>query len=143
LLSRLEWTTQDQDTLLALLAFCAALSVNGIKTKTNSSIGRIHHADALATALKMDMRNWFTPTVANFFSKVSKPHMLDATTEAGKAPNSNAPAKMKKGHLAELAEKTLAETGWLPKPIRIAPPLPEDSSFALPEDDREVPEEQN
>ncbi len=113
-----------------LLAFCAALSLNGIKTKNDAAPTRLQHADAVATALNMDMRNWFTPTADNFFSKVSKPHILEAMTEAGKAPNSNAPAKLKKGPLAELAEKTLAGTGWLPEPIRIAPAQPEDNSFA-------------
>ena len=57
-------------------------------------------------------------------------------TEAGKAPNSNAPAKMKKGPLADLAEKTLAGTGWLPQPIRIATLPPEDSASALSEDEQ-------
>jgi ParB family chromosome partitioning protein len=127
-----------QDTLLSLLAFCAALSLNGIRTKNDSAPTRLHHADAVATALNMDMRNWFTPTADNFFSKVSKPHILEAMTEAGKAPNSNAPAKLKKGPLAELAEKTLAGTGWLPKPIRIAPAQPEDNSFANFDEKEEV-----
>jgi ParB family chromosome partitioning protein len=127
-------TEQSTDTLLSLLAFCTALSLNAIKTKNDSGPARIPHADALATALHVDMRKWFTPTAENFFSKISKPHILEALTEAGKAPNSNAPAKMKKGPLADLAEKTLAGTGWLPKPICVAPPGPEDSSFAMSED---------
>ena len=110
---------QTQDTLLSLLAFCAALSLNGVKTKNDSGATRLQHADALATALKMDMRHWFTPTADNFFSKVSKTRILEAMTEAGKA-NSSA-ASLKKGPLTELAETTLAGTGWLPEPIRIAP----------------------
>jgi ParB family chromosome partitioning protein len=130
--------TQPQDTLLSLLAFCAALSLNGIKTKSDSGATRLHHADAVATALHMDMRHWFTPTADNFFNKISKPHILEAMTEAGKAPHSNAPAKLKKGPLAELAEKTLAGTGWLPKPIRIAPAQPEDNSFARSPEEEEV-----
>ena len=129
---------QAADTLLDLLAFCAALSLNGIKTKNDAAPTRLQHADAVATALNMDMRKWFTPTADNFFSKVSKPHILEAMTEAGKAPNSNAPAKLKKGPLAELAEKTLAGTGWLPEPIRIAPAQPEDNSFAISDDEEEV-----
>jgi ParB family chromosome partitioning protein len=126
-------TEQSTDTILSLLAFCTALSLNAIKTKSDSGPGRIQHADALAIALRMDMRNWFTPTAENFFSKVSKPHILEAMIEAGRAPNSNAPAKMKKGPLADLAEKTLAGIGWLPKPICITPPEPEDSSFTMSE----------
>jgi ParB family chromosome partitioning protein len=131
---------QPQDTLLALLAFCAALSLNGVKTKNDSGATRLHHADAVATALKMDMRHWFTPTADNFFNKVSKARILEAMTEAGKA-NSSA-ANLKKGPLAELAETTLAGTGWLPEPMRIAPEQPEDTSFALFEKEEEVTEEQ-
>jgi ParB family chromosome partitioning protein len=131
---------QTQDTLLALLAFCTALSLNGVKTKNDSGATRLHHADAVATALKMDMRQWFTPTADNFFSKVSKTRILEAMTEAGKA-NSSA-ANLKKGPLAELAETTLAGTGWLPEPMRIAPEQPEDTSFALFEKEEEVTEEQ-
>ena len=137
-----EWILiQPQDTLLTLLAFCAALSLNGVKTKNHSGATRLQHADAVATALKMDMRRWFTPTADNFFSKVSKTRILEALTEAGTAPNSNA-ASLKKGPLTELAETTLAGTGWLPEPIRIAPEQPEDKSFALFEDEEEVTEEQ-
>ena len=132
-----QWLTQQStDTLLSLLAFCSALSLNAIKTKNDASPERIHHANALATVLNVDMRKWFTPTADNFFSKVAKPHILEAMTEAGKAPNSNAPAKMKKGPLADLAEKTLAGTGWLPQPIRIAPLPPENSASALSEDEQ-------
>jgi len=134
--------TQPQDTLLSLLAVCAALSLNGIKTKNDSGATRIHHADAVATALNMDMRKWFTPTADNFFGKVSKPQILEAMTEAGKAPNSNASAKLKKGPLAELAEKTLTGTGWLPEPIRIAPAQPQDNSFAASNDEEEATKEQ-
>ncbi len=134
-----DWVlVQPKDTLLSLLAFCAALSLNGIKTKNDATPTRLQHADAVATALKMDMRNWFTPTADNFFSKVSKPQILEAMTEAGKAPNNNAAAKLKKGPLAELAEKTLAGTGWLPEPIRIATAQPEDNSFAISGDEEEV-----
>jgi ParB family chromosome partitioning protein len=110
---------QDQQTLLALLAFCTAISLNAVKTKNDPGASRLQHADALATALNMDMRNWFTPTAENFFSKVSKTRILEAMTDAGKAPNSNAPAQLKKSALAELAEKAITGTGWLPEPVRI------------------------
>jgi ParB family transcriptional regulator, chromosome partitioning protein len=75
---------QPVDTLLSLLTFCAALSVNCIQTKADSGKGRLHHANALATALHMDMRNWFTPNADNFFNKVSKSQILEAMTEAAK-----------------------------------------------------------
>jgi ParB family chromosome partitioning protein len=114
--------------------------LNAVKTKNDSGATRLHHADAVATALKMDMRHWFSPTADNFFSKVSKTRILEAMTEAGKA-NSSA-ASLKKGPLAELAETTLVGTGWLPEPIRIAPEQPEDTSFDPPDGEEDVTEEQ-
>ena len=127
-------TEQSTETLLSLLSFCTALSVNAIKTKNDPGPGRIEHADAVANALQMDMRKWFTPSADNFFGKVSKPLILETMTESGKAPNSNAPAKMKKGALADLAEKAMAGTGWLPEPIRIAQPRSQSNGLALIED---------
>ena len=127
------------DTLLSLLAFCSALSVNAVQAKNDNDAERIHHADALAAALQIDMRNWFTPTAANFFSKVSKTRIFDALSEAGKADDARSAANLKKGPLAEFAETTLKASGWLPEPIRIAPERPEDTTFARSDDeDQEV-----
>ena len=126
------------DTLLSLLAFCSALSLNAVQRKNDTDAERIHHADALATALKIDMRNWFTPTAANFFSKVSKTRIFDAMSEAGKADDARNAANLKKGPLAEFAETTLKGTGWLPEPIRIAPERPEDTTFAQDDENEEV-----
>ena len=97
-------------------------------------------AKAVTAGARRRPTSGFTPTADNFFSKVSKTRILEAMAEAGKA-NSSA-ASLKKGPLAELAETTLAGTGWLPEPIRIAPEQPEDKSFALFEDEEEVTEEQ-
>ncbi len=126
------------DSLLSLLAFCSALSVNAVQGKNDNDAERIHHADALATALQIDMRNWFTPTAANFFSKVSKTRIFDALSEAGKADDARGAANLKKGPLAEFAETTLKGTGWLPEPIRIAPERPEDTTFAQDDENEEV-----
>jgi ParB family chromosome partitioning protein len=129
------------DTLLSLLAFCSALSVNAVQRKNDTDAERIHHADALATALHIDMRNWFTPTAANFFSKVSKTRIFDAMSEAGKTDAAHSAANLKKGPLAEFAETTLAASGWLPEPIRIAPGQPEDTTFADEEEEVNHPDE--
>jgi ParB family chromosome partitioning protein len=126
------------DTLLSLLAFCSALSLNAVQRKNDTDAERIHHADTLATALNIDMRNWFAPTAANFFSKVSKTRIFDAMSEAGKADDARNAANLKKGPLAEFAEATLKGTGWLPEPIRIAPERPEDTTFSHDDENEEV-----
>jgi ParB family chromosome partitioning protein len=113
--------TRDQDTLLRLLAHCAASSVNAIERKQDQDgPGRLTHADQLADALGMDMTKWFTPTADNFFARVSKPQILAAITEAGKtAPDAS---KLKKAELASQAAAAIQGTGWLPAPVRIKRP---------------------
>ena len=112
--------TQRQDTLLRLLAFCAASCVNAIQTKNDGDgRNRLPHADALASALEIDMTRWFTPTAENCFGRISKTLIAEALTEAGKTPDSTKLAR-KKTELAKLAEFEVAGTGWLPQPVRIA-----------------------
>jgi len=112
---------QKQETLLALLAFCAAATVNAVQGKTDNPEGaRLSHAKALASALKLDMNPWFTPDAPNYFSRVAKPQILDALKEGRNQPPAPAWEKLKKGELAALAERELAGKGWLPKLLRPA-----------------------
>jgi ParB family transcriptional regulator, chromosome partitioning protein len=68
---------QDQDTLLRLLAFCAARSLNAIRAKSEfEQPQRLAHANAVGTALNLEMRKWFTPTADNFFSRISKAQII-------------------------------------------------------------------
>ena len=117
------WTwclEQDQQVLLDLLAFCMARSVNAVQPKKDSADDhRFAHADRLADTLKLDMTAWFTPTAENYFAKVSKTGILEALTEA-KGDIAPAWTKAKKGELAAIAERQVAETGWLPVPLRKA-----------------------
>jgi ParB family chromosome partitioning protein len=117
------WTwclEQDQQVLLDLLAFCMARSVNAVRTKKDGgSDQRFAYADRLAATLKLDMNTWFRPTAENYFVKVSKTFILEALTEA-KGEIAPAWTKAKKGELAVIAERQVAETGWLPAPLRKA-----------------------
>lgn len=109
---------QPQDTLLELLASCAACTVNAVQSKSDSADDkRLLHADRLAAALRLDMAAWFKPTAANYFSRIGKPGILAALQEVKGA---TAPAwdKMKKAELAALAEREVADTGWLPAPLK-------------------------
>jgi ParB family chromosome partitioning protein len=102
-----------------LLAYCVAQSVDTVRTKTAHSEERIAFTNTLAAALNLDMEKWFKPTAENYFGKVSKVQILDALREAN---SSVAPAwaDMKKADLAALAERQIANTGWLPEPLRAA-----------------------
>lgn len=110
---------QDQSTLLELLSFCAALTVDAKLVKGESpACERIEHADALAKALDFDLAAWFQPTAENFFARISKPQILSALKEVKGVPPAPAWSSMKKADLAALAERETAGTGWLPAPLQ-------------------------
>jgi len=112
---------QKQETLLELLAFCAAATVNAVQGKGDKPESqRLTHAKALSSALGLDMKAWFAPDTANYFSRVSKPQILDALKEGRQQPNAPAWEKLKKAELAVLAERELAGKGWLPELLRPA-----------------------
>ncbi len=110
---------QDQSVLLDLLTFCAACMVNAVQRKTDRpDCPRLDHASKLSVAVKLDMKAWFTPTAEGYFSRISKPQILDALTDARKQPVAPAWDKLKKAELAALAEREIAGTGWLPDILR-------------------------
>ncbi|MCU1336679.1 MAG: parB-like partition protein [Bryobacterales bacterium] len=112
---------QKQETLLKLLAFCAAATVNAVQGKSDRPEGdRLKNAAALAMALKLDMKAWFAPDAANYFTRIAKPRILDALKEGRNQPNAPAWEKLKKPELAALAERELAGKGWLPEMLRTA-----------------------
>lgn len=117
-----EWCLkQDQATLLELLAFCAACTVNAVESKTDRDcLLRIPHSNALADALSLDMTKWFTPTKENYFSRVGRTAIVAAITEAKGIPAKKSWDKQKKAAFAAFAEREVAGTGWLPKPLKAA-----------------------
>ncbi len=112
---------QPKDRLMELLAFCAAQTINAVLLKADRpGANRMVNAAFLAEALQLDMAAWFTPTAANYFSRISKAGIIAALKEVKGA---TAPAwdGMKKADLAALAEREVAGTGWLPEPLRALP----------------------
>jgi ParB family transcriptional regulator, chromosome partitioning protein len=118
-----EWClAQDQQVLVDLLAFCAAVTVDVVRRKPDEpDSDRLRHGDMLALALKLDISAWFTPTADNYFGRVSKRQILEAIFEAKGQPAAPAWEKLKKPELAKEAERQVAGTGWLPKPLRVEP----------------------
>lgn len=107
--------TQDKTTLLDLLAFCAANTVNAVQRKGGNNLSRLENATQMACELNLDMAEWFTPTAENYFGKVGKPEILDALTENG---IEHPPAAMKKAAMAEYAAEKLAGVAWVPEILR-------------------------
>jgi ParB family transcriptional regulator, chromosome partitioning protein len=119
---------QPQEALLKMLAFCSAQTINAVQKKSDRpECSRLHHAGLLAYALHLDMAAWFTPTAANYFSRIGKAKILEHLREV---KGSIAPAweKMKKSDLAALAEREVSGKGWLPELLRA--PTPEAEPLA-------------
>jgi ParB family transcriptional regulator, chromosome partitioning protein len=112
---------QSADRLLDLLAFCAALSVNAVQAKVDHpDSDRLLHAQALGEALSLDMTAWFTPTAGNYFGRLTKDGIVDSLRDARNGAVAPAWLKAKKADLAAIAEREVADTGWLPAPLRRA-----------------------
>jgi ParB family chromosome partitioning protein len=109
---------QPKETLLGILGFIAAISVNTVQGKgALPGSERLAHAHALAGALGLDMTRYFTASAEGYFGRVSRSVILSAIDEAHGA---HAPAleKLKKTELAVRAADLIANTGWLPEPLR-------------------------
>jgi ParB family chromosome partitioning protein len=109
---------RTRDELLELLAFIAATAVNAVQDRNDHPQSmRLRHAAQLAEALGLDMRTWFVPGAENYFGQIGRADILAAIDEAN---GSHAPAleKLKKAELAVRAEGLVANTGWLPQPLR-------------------------
>lgn len=101
------------ETLMSLMAFCVACSVDGVQTREyqRTSDSRL---DSLENAIGFHMRDWWQPTKANFFADLKHTQIMDALTEAGFKGAAADAAKMKKGDAAELAEGKMRDTRWVP-----------------------------
>ncbi|MFG1342921.1 ParB/RepB/Spo0J family partition protein [Xanthobacter autotrophicus] len=111
----------DADSRSALFAHVVSLSVNAVQEAWNRRPRALAHADRLAQAVDLDMAaaGW-RPTVDTFLGRVTKARILQAVTEAKGQHAAERIAPLKKGDMATEAETLLADTGWLPEPLRTA-----------------------
>ena len=109
----------DGDSRQALFAHCVALTVNSVAEPYNRRPKALQHADRLAEALDLDMAaaGW-KPTVEFYLGRVTKGRILEAVREAKGARAADRIAHMKKAEMSEAAEALLADTGWVPEPLR-------------------------
>ncbi|VFU10180.1 ParB/RepB/Spo0J family partition protein [Methylocella tundrae] len=144
-----EW---DGDSQAGLFAHIVSLSVNVVYEPWNRRPRAFAHADKIAQAVDLDMAaaGW-KPTVDNFLGRVTKARILQAVAQAKDQRAADRIEHLKKGDMAAEAETLLADTGWLPEPLRTpdratgdeqAPEsateeTPEQSSEKLPEDEDE------
>ncbi|WP_407186847.1 ParB/RepB/Spo0J family partition protein [Bradyrhizobium centrosematis] len=157
-----DWLTGlTGDEQAALFAHCASFGVNALYEKGDRYGGgvtphtveqRITEADRIARSVELDMveAGW-RPTVENYLGRVPKRRILEAVREGAGERAAQLIDHLKKGDMAKEAERLLAETGWLPEPLRMASAdvaasidaEPESDGAALPEflagDDEEAP----
>ena len=119
----------DEASRLALLAHCVSFGVNALYERPNpiSASGisqhgldlRMAEADRLARTTRLDMiEAGFRPTVENYLGRVPKTRILEAVREGAGDRAADLIAHLKKGDMADEAERLLADTGWLPEPLR-------------------------
>ncbi len=127
-----DWLSDlDDGTRMELLALCVSYGVNALFERPNPYSGsgvsqhgldvRMAQADRLtrATGMNMAAAGW-KPTVGNYLGRVTKTRILEAVREGAGERAAQLIDHMKKGDMAKEAERLLADTGWLPEPLRMA-----------------------
>jgi ParB family chromosome partitioning protein len=111
-----EW---DGDSQAGLFAHIVSLSINAVYEPWNRRPRAFAHADRIAQAVDLDMAaaGW-KPTVDNFLGRVTKARILQAVAQAKDQRAADRIEHLKKGDMAAEAETLLADTGWLPEPLR-------------------------
>ncbi|WP_316224413.1 MULTISPECIES: ParB/RepB/Spo0J family partition protein [unclassified Bradyrhizobium] len=117
----------DYASVMALLAHCAALTVNAVRIPWEQKPNARATAEKLASAVTLDMTAHWTPTVQSYLGRVTKAHILAAVREAVGDEAAERIAGLKKTEMAQVAEQILAGTGWLPSVLRTARPASRDA----------------
>lgn len=126
----------DEASQYTLLAHCVSYGINALFERPNpygsgvSQHGleqRLREADRLSHATGLDIvdAGW-RPTVDNYLGRVTKSRILEAVREGAGEQAAQLIDHLKKGDMAKEAERLLADSGWLPEPLRLidhdAPP---------------------
>ena len=120
----------DDASRLTLLAHCVSYGVNALFEKIDRYGGsgvsqhslerRLGQADRLARAVRLDMVEvGWTPTIDSYLGRVTKPRILEAVREGVGERAAQLIDHLKKGDMAKEAERLLADSGWLPEPLRL------------------------
>ncbi|MEA9390987.1 hypothetical protein SJI19_10590 [Acerihabitans sp. TG2] len=82
--------------------------LNDVFYLTNSSL------EPVEAALNFDIHEWWHPTAANYFSRISKDQLVGELESAGQSGKARDAEKMKRKDTAEFAESVLEGSGWIP-----------------------------
>jgi ParB family chromosome partitioning protein len=106
---------QDLSVTLRVIAYCTAISVNGVRGKNTG-----HDAlSPIAAAVSLDMRQWWQADQPNYLALVPKAKMIEAVVEAHGGPlSAEGWDKLKKDEVLDRCTDSLKCTGWLPPILR-------------------------
>ena len=125
----------SDDSRAAWLGYVVARSLEAGLNMTGER--QLPFQDHLGSLIGIDIAQWWRPTAANYFDRVSKQVILDALTDVGGLELSSRFASVKKGDLAMSAERVFAGTyitevevrekalAWVPEVMRFASAAPE------------------
>ena len=124
----LDGLTEDQR--LQLLAHCVSFGINALSERPNPYGGngvsqhgldqRLAEADRLARLTSLDLvASGWKPTAENYLNRVSKARIVEAVQEGAGEQAAQLIDHLKKGDMATEAERLLADSGWLPEPLRM------------------------
>jgi ParB family transcriptional regulator, chromosome partitioning protein len=113
-----DWLEQlEQSERLELLAYCTGVTVNAVYDRYPGR-NRPVSADVLARAVSLEMADWWRPTQAGFLDRVTKDHIVQAVTEGVSVQAARYLPELKKSQMSAKAEKLLADSRWIPEPLR-------------------------
>lgn len=107
--------TWDTQALINVMGYCLARTLDGASERLNDKDGKAgKDLEPVETLLNFTLRDWWLPTKANFFGRISKEQIADSLSQAGLDGASRDALKMKKVDAAELAEEKILLTSWVP-----------------------------
>lgn len=114
----------DADSRMSLMAHCVSLSLDAVRGWDNRPMAW-KHADRLASALDLDMSDWWSPTADRYLGAVTKGQILDAVSEGVSPKAANRLTGLRKAEMIVAAEPQLVGVRWLPACLRTpGRPLP-------------------
>ena len=113
----------DGDSRASLLAHCVSLSLDAVRAWERRPTPVLAHIEALATALNLDMRDYWKPTAVRYLDRVTKAQIVVAVTDGVSGEVAVRLSGLKKPDMVAAAEPLLVEAGWLPTLLRTAQPV--------------------
>jgi ParB family chromosome partitioning protein len=106
---------QDTAVSLRIIAYCTAISINGVRRKSSAP----DTLAPIAKAVSLDMRQWWQANQPNYLSMVPKAKMIEAVIDAHGGPlAAEGWDKLKKDEVIDRCTDSLMGTGWLPLALR-------------------------